>query len=290
MNVTPIGLERLSLATHAREALGNYAKQLMGKPAYGEALLACTTVAHLIDMAQKFRLPDGGTITGVASTGEGAQKTFNEFGIRLPYQIVALEYSDLSEVVGAGQIACPDRVVVAWHPDEKAEEIYICPLWRGRDLGWGQPLGIVSTRDGNEWHFRYKMDAGGVLSPPGTVMDDQSLLDDFTQEVMAVAELIAALSCKNVYAKDNVPPPALNARRIKRGKVPFYSFKTLEIDSGASVIGPALGGTHASPRVHLRRGHIRRLSTGNIWVNACVVGDKKKGMVTKDYSVREAAA
>ena len=49
------------------------------------------------------------------------------------------------------------------------------------------------------------------------------------------------------------------------------------------------GGTHASPRVHLRRGHIRKIADGRtVWVQACVVGSKH-GMVLKDYKLRSAA-
>jgi hypothetical protein len=51
------------------------------------------------------------------------------------------------------------------------------------------------------------------------------------------------------------------------------------------VTNKASGGTHASPRVHLRRGHIRRLPGKNIWVNATIVGNSDLGVVIKDYSV-----
>ena len=48
-----------------------------------------------------------------------------------------------------------------------------------------------------------------------------------------------------------------------------------------------LGGTHASPRTHLRRGHIRRLRWGpKVWVNSCVVNPGAIGGVNKDYAVR----
>lgn len=46
------------------------------------------------------------------------------------------------------------------------------------------------------------------------------------------------------------------------------------------------GGTHASPRWHIRRGHWRTLDDGRrIFVRACEVGDATKGGVIKDYRI-----
>ncbi len=50
------------------------------------------------------------------------------------------------------------------------------------------------------------------------------------------------------------------------------------------------GGTHASPRLHLRRGHPRQYAPGKYcWVQPCVVGNKAAGMVHKDYAIKHAA-
>ena len=105
----------------------------------------------------------------------------------------------------------------------------------------------------------------------------------------AVIELISALSCRNVKQRVCHEPVALNKKRIKNGNRPFYSYRILEIDEGKPATEPGAGGSHASPRVHLRRGHIRRLPDRNVWVNACVVGNKALGMVSKDYAFKAGA-
>ena len=52
-----------------------------------------------------------------------------------------------------------------------------------------------------------------------------------------------------------------------------------------------LGGTHASPRWHIRRGHWRQLADGRrVFVQACEVGDPARGGVVKDYLVGARAA
>lgn len=98
---------------------------------------------------------------------------------------------------------------------------------------------------------------------------------------------ICALSCKNTKIEDSSiqQSSVKNSIRKSKGKLPFFTHKILTIDGAGSEKKNPNGGSHASPRVHLRRGHIRRLENKNVWVNSCVVGDKSKGMVSKDYTV-----
>lgn len=105
-------------------------------------------------------------------------------------------------------------------------------------------------------------------------------------------ELCEALSCKNVVTEPLEPvDTSKNARRIKNGKLPIYETKILTIKAPEVVSGKTSngGGTHASPRQHLRRGHIRRLPDCNIWVNSCVVGSVENGIIEKSYNIKKAA-
>lgn len=98
------------------------------------------------------------------------------------------------------------------------------------------------------------------------------------------------IGCSNVELTDNKPPAALNKKRAKAGKLPLFEYKTLVLKVGkGSARSADGGGTHASPRVHLRRGHVRRIdATRRVWVQSCVVGSKH-GMVAKDYRVEGGA-
>ncbi|WP_341326353.1 hypothetical protein [Methylotuvimicrobium sp. KM2] len=107
---------------------------------------------------------------------------------------------------------------------------------------------------------------------------------DTHDESRAILGLLEILSCKNVVTETVQPPKALNKKRLAKGKLPFFEYKILTLPN-ESVSNKASGGTHASPRVHLRRGHIRRLPGKNIWVNATIVGNSDLGVVIKDYSV-----
>lgn len=51
------------------------------------------------------------------------------------------------------------------------------------------------------------------------------------------------------------------------------------------------GGTHASPRWHIRRGHWRQMGDGRrVFVRQCEVGDPTHGGIVKDYAVEAKAA
>ncbi|WP_339799669.1 hypothetical protein [uncultured Marinobacter sp.] len=103
---------------------------------------------------------------------------------------------------------------------------------------------------------------------------------------LLVVEFLSALACSNSLTVDEPSNRhRLNKKRIKQGKPPFYSYKILKISQDRMNSRQGLGGSHQPPRVHLRRGHIRRLPNKTVWVNAAVVGDKSKGFVAKDYAV-----
>lgn len=79
-----------------------------------------------------------------------------------------------------------------------------------------------------------------------------------------------------------------NRRKIAQGKTPSYEWRTVFIEP-AKPKSESKGGTHASPRLHDRRGHLRRLRNGkNVWVRACKVGSAANGTVFHDYAVRAA--
>lgn len=120
-----------------------------------------------------------------------------------------------------------------------------------------------------------------------------STLNDSIDELGATWDLLAALNCRNVGVRCQEAPAALNKKRLKSGKLPFRDtlFLDIAVDSAPRDTGRSSGtGGHASPRAHLRRGHIRRLpatekrDSRSLWINATHVG---QGVATaKTYRVR----
>lgn len=80
----------------------------------------------------------------------------------------------------------------------------------------------------------------------------------------------------------------INRKRKAKGKNAMTFDWTLVEIKPVVVKSDHQGGTHASPRLHDRRGHWRTYkATGKrVWVKDCKVGDSSKGMVFKDYKIR----
>lgn len=80
-------------------------------------------------------------------------------------------------------------------------------------------------------------------------------------------------------------------KMVKKNKRPFFDWTTIEVKP--SPPGQSLGGTHASPKPHMRRGHVRRLKSGKIVTIKSMIINKHKmpeeGFVFHDYVMGAAA-
>jgi hypothetical protein len=82
---------------------------------------------------------------------------------------------------------------------------------------------------------------------------------------------------------------ANNAKRVRKGKAPMYEWVTVALERKPTELPAApKGGTHASPRLHQRRGHWVTSKLGKkFWRNQTVVGKPENGMVFHDYTVKK---
>lgn len=115
-------------------------------------------------------------------------------------------------------------------------------------------------------------------------------IEDYAPSVLEILHIVSAflsaLNCANVSKVENRPEPKIQRAREKRGKLPLFSFWTLALDWTSDQDNEPRGGTHASPRLHLRRGHARQYALGKwTWVQPHAVGNKKAGIVHKDYAL-----
>ena len=100
------------------------------------------------------------------------------------------------------------------------------------------------------------------------------------------ARLCAVLANNHVELVDVEPDAKENRVRRIKGQAPLYTYKTLVIGAPKKRQGAGGGGTHASPRSHLRRGFYRTSRNGvRHWVKATMVMGETLGFVHKDYQV-----
>lgn len=111
------------------------------------------------------------------------------------------------------------------------------------------------------------------------------------RDTKIIASMFTLLECRNVIHRTLPAPRMLNMKRKKKKRTPFFEYKTLVIDpEEPRVVSPSLGPhrLRRSPKMHLRRGHIRRLANGGkTWVSPAMIGSKKRGLVLKDYEVKK---
>jgi hypothetical protein len=119
----------------------------------------------------------------------------------------------------------------------------------------------------------------------------QGLGEVLLRNVKYVSALAVLLNTKNIKYRLHPAPGKLNHKRRKKGREPFFEYKTLNLyPDDVTYVGPSLGPHRyrRSPKLHLRRGHVRRLGDGGTtFVRQAIIGKKKHGLVLKDYDVKQ---
>ena len=256
--------------------------------------------------AVKFVLPDGGRILDDDLRGLPRE-------LRLPFHEVLIEYHAemggrgiVEEVFGDSGPTCPRRIVIArqdgdWIEvysvvqDQKEDGLIWRPLpFAGRVRSTINEPGAAASQIGAKSyaHILLNVRATGTLAPTSLGADwPKHAACDLADEVRTVLELIEALTCSNVsHAPLDVRKP--NKSSIRKGALPFDEYRALVINAHRDARAPGApgAGSNRSPREHLRRGHIRRLSEDRtVWVNATVVAAGSAGQLSKSYMVRNSA-
>jgi hypothetical protein len=83
---------------------------------------------------------------------------------------------------------------------------------------------------------------------------------------------------------------ANNAKRIKRGQAPVFSWNMITLQRREIMKAEHQGGTHASPCLHERCGHWRtyKKSGKKVWIKPTMVGSIENGRRSHMYTFKEA--
>lgn len=110
---------------------------------------------------------------------------------------------------------------------------------------------------------------------------------DMRDETATTLGFCLTVNASNVGKQRIEPPAKLNKKRFSSGRVPFFESWVLDLTKrpvGARADSELEPGLRESPRLHLRRGHIRRLGADRIaYVRATSVGSLHQGEISKTY-------
>lgn len=239
-----------------------------------------------LDQAVKFSLPDGGHILEVEH-GESLREMYQHLIpiIKLPYDLMTIEFT-----LSANGQAEPMPFVMLLSQEENSIFCEIFYKQNGLKF-WVITAFIAEIRaDWDDFGILLKGRDGGFVS------ELEKNLSNLM--VSVILNFLSALNCSNLSVSD--VPVRLNSLSFKNKnknknknqkkeskEQDATIYKVLVIDTDAMQNdSEALGSKGgSSKKLHLRRGHIRRLKNKMIWVNSCVVGDKKNGAIDKSYRV-----
>lgn len=155
--------------------------------------------------------------------------------------------------------------------------------------------GIVSQEDGGALGFRsfVRVKNAGWSNWDCLPKDHPGRRNELTEHVERVCRAaLVILNSRSAERTVIVPPVLTNARRERRGEQPYFSHSVIEI---RGIVLNRPGGaprmTHRSPRMHWRRGHLRRFrdESGDVYrvspIAPMLVGRAELGSVEHDYII-----
>ena len=164
----------------------------------------------------------------------------------------------------------------------------------GRDFAiWlSQGDGSVTVGGCSMWH-------GGKYFPPyAYILDGDEFKiyrkgEEITlEDIKPVHRMVLAVMIKLAIKTEGYRPTPqrtfINQKRRSKGKPALtFDWHTVMVEPPKQKNDPQ-GGTHATPRRHQVRGHWRTYKSGKRgWVSECWKGDASKGVVFKDYQIKE---
>lgn len=258
-------------------------------------------LVKFVGRSEKFLLPEGGQLFQDFK----ALEAFTDL-LSLPYPICVLEFSfeavEGGVVYGASGLVggrCKELVLVidlaqVQFMAEKASGFAIFSICSLQKDNWAvMPVGahidpetLEVTDKGRRLSFTPLPFMQDQLEMLGGGYGEKEGLTDLHSAVQAAVQFMVGVNCTNVSKESQLPAAKLNEKRVAKGRQPFDSYWILDITKD-QFESNSLGGTHAGPRLHFRRGHIRRLATGGAtWVRHTVVGNPERGTVDKSYRMK----
>lgn len=146
---------------------------------------------------------------------------------------------------------------------------------------------MVPSGAGSDGNLRLKFWTLADSVPSGSDLTQEERLSAAGFPVGRVCGIVALLMSRDVETKHIKAPDVLNKARARKGKPRIGDTYEVRLKLSPSSSGPghSSGNGRASPRMHWRRGHYRRLRERLIPIPPCLVsaGDGADALMPKDY-------
>lgn len=262
-----------------RQAIAYFAET---KPRAGfEAVFAES--ARLLSYGESFLMPNNGYLFEA-----NKEQCIALSDLHLPFEVCILEW-DRREEGEQAHLVC--RVYERDDLFEIAPALKVNNVWYPICLVLKVPKAQSFETFWNGSIYVNKIAAEAIpLTPyaPAEILDAANYL----HEVKVVAQFLLAANCGNVAPVKIHEPSAKQMKAAEaRGNLPFNSYWALDCSFDQDEDPTrSMGGSHATPRLHVRRGHIRHLPSGKLtWVRQCLVGNPDRGVVEKHYEIGSTA-
>lgn len=291
-------------AAHAVAELQQQARVARSRSHSAPFALLCERVSALIREAVHVVLPVNGEVyrdNGPEAPGPSAEECESLLG--LPAPVTCFEYPWTHEK-GSYPVQAPKRITLVVdgkqfeQPEEKAAaRVAFFSLfydesfkqWTVADHVFSVPAHPQILRGPTSQSWGVKNAQIVNLIDGEAVLPDEAGLTEvagqYFPDILAVMQCCHALRAGARFEERSEQSGSRRKKFRKKG-VDGFVYHVLKLPAGVRSSGPPAGGSHASPRFHLRRAHIRKLSSGSLtFVRHCFVGQQERGKVEKSYSV-----
>lgn len=234
------------------------------------------------------------SIENYLSSEEKNKKLLFQEDIKLPYSKNLFMFDKKFNMVGGGENITISKVCCYLELLESGNMVFLDFYYSDNFRSWVPGYFEFEFRPNNE----------ASKARPVRMYGEEFISSEDTRISLVMAShcvgFLFLLDCKNIVQKTILPPEKLNKSRVKKGKLPLFEYKILNVELPGHKASSSLGtgtGTGTPQRVHLCRGHFKEYTpekplfgrlVGRYWWQPTVRG-KGDGIIEKEYHVKVAS-
>jgi hypothetical protein len=253
----------------------------------GNELINSIPRTHQFYLGKAFNLAK---VMGIQHRSLDLQKYYSENikHFKLPYHPLYLEWETINPRFKTESNNCSKTVVLLKEYNDRPNEIYLVGAGYWSAYNRFFPLPQIAIFN----FLEHSVKLGGVDRD----IANHRMMAEIC--ILTIASMLV-LNCKNIKYKKKHPDKKLNKKRMSKKHIPLFVYHTLEFEPLEVIIYKAdkkIDNTKVDRRVHLCKGHFKTYTKDNplfgkyiglYWWQPHVRGNIKKGVVVKDYKLRE---